>query len=114
MLAFSRENKGDDNHHLDFTRTYRVPGSVLSELTKGFGALNGALGSACPAPGPQFRARPRGVALRPRYPGGGGGGRARAAHSSRRGRGAQTMRGAALARARAAVGTKEALLTRVP
>lgn len=112
MLVFSCENKGNDDHHLDFTRTYRVPGFVLNELTKGFSS--DALGSACPVPsGPQFRARPRGVALRPRYPSGGGGGRARAAHSSLRGRGAQTMRGAALASARAAVGTKEALLTRV-
>lgn len=60
----------------------------------------------------QFPAWPRSVTLGPLYPGGGG--RERAAHSSsRRGRGAQTMWGAALARARAAVGTKDALLTRV-
>lgn len=67
------------------------------------GALRPARGGA------QFQARPHGVALGPWYPRAAVPG-ARAAHSSPSGGGAQTMRGAALARARAraAVGTKDA------
>lgn len=36
LVAFvsPREDKGNDNHHLDFTRTYQ--GFVLNELTKCF------------------------------------------------------------------------------
>lgn len=97
---FSPLESEDNNYHLESLRIYSVAGSVMNTFEPPVKGQLERCSWAPPLPstgGPQFRARPRSVAVRPRYPGSGGGGWARAAHSSPRGRGAQTMRGAALA-----------------
>lgn len=81
VLVFSCENKGNDDHHLDFTRTYRVPGFVLNER-RAFPAMLWALLVPCPV----ARSSVRGHAVSPSARGtraaAGAAGRARPIHHS--------------------------------
>lgn len=103
-LFITWKRKRNDDYHLDFLRTYYVP--IYFESCCSGHALPSVRWPAVPSIATRCRSLPMVPGWRQCH-------QARAAHSSQRGGIAQTMRGAALARAGAAVGTKDALLTRV-